>query len=236
MAPGAAAQTSERVWIDVNLGVAVAAEKSYGVTVEETLFQERARFAADYEFPTGANFDFGGGYLFTEAFGVGVSFSGTAHKGPAVVSATIPHPRFFNAAATGTADTEDVEKVEGAVHLQAVFVVPTSDRMRFRLFAGPSYFRVRQDTFDDIRYVQNAQLFSNGNTVTITGAPFSESEATAWGYHLGGDVALFFNRVVGIGAFARYSRAEVEQLDLGGLVVKNKAGGVQAGGGLRLRF
>lgn len=233
---GAGAQSAQRGWIDVNIGVAVAAEKEYGVTLERPLFQERARFTADYEFPTGANFDFGGGYLFTESVGVGISFSGTAHKAPALVSATIPHPRFFNAAATGTGETGDVEKVEGAVHLQAVFMVPTSDRVRFRLFGGPSYFRVKQDTIDDIRYLQTAQLFTSGNSVTITDAPFSESEGTAWGFHVGGDLSVFFSRVVGVGGFARYSRAEVEQEDLGGLTVKNKAGGFQAGAGLRLRF
>lgn len=235
-APGAAAQPAQRGWIDVNLGVAVAAEKSYSVTNDLPLYGERARFQADYEFPTGANFDFGGGFLFSKAFGVGISFSGTAHKAPATVSATIPHPRFFNALATGTAETEDIQKAEGAVHLQGVFVIPTSDNIRFRLFAGPSYFRVTQDTIDDIRYNQVFSVFNSGNSVTITGSPFSESEATAWGFHLGGDFAVFFNRVVGIGGFARYSRAEVEQTDLGGLVVNNKAGGLQAGGGLRLRF
>jgi hypothetical protein len=61
------------------------------------------------------------------------------------VSATIPHPRFFNSAATGTGDTGEIEKTEGAVHLQGVFVVPTSDNMRFRLFAGPSQFRGKQE-------------------------------------------------------------------------------------------
>ncbi len=204
--------------------------------LDQTLFQERARFTADYEFPTGANFDFGGGFLLTRAFGLGISFSGTAHKAPALVSATIPHPRFFDSAATGTGESGEIEKVEGAVHLQGVFVVPTSDNMRFRLFAGPSYFRVKQDTIDDIRYLQTAQLFTRGNSVTITGAPFSTSEATAWGYHVGADFSVFFSRVVGIGGFARYSGAEVEQVDLGDTIVKNKAGGFQAGGGLRLRF
>ncbi len=72
--------------------------------------------------------------------------------------------------------------------------------------------------------------------MTIADAPFSTSEGTGWGYHLGADFSVFFSRVVGIGGFARYSAAEVEQVDLGNTTVKNKAGGFQAGGGLRLRF
>lgn len=227
---------SERAWVDVNVGVASAAEKDYGVVVNQTVFQEQARFAADYKFPTGANVDFGGGFLFTKAFGAGVSVSGTAHKGPATVSATIPHPRFFNAAATGTAETDDLEKTEGAIHLQAVFAVPTSDRVRLRLFGGPSYFQVKQDTIDDVRYLQNAQLLSSGNVVTVIDAPFSKAEASAWGFHVGADVSVFFTRVVGIGAFGRFSRATVDLSDLGGQDVSVKAGGVQAGVGLRLKF
>ena len=40
-------------------------------------FGERATFAIDYNLPTGAAFDFGGGFMITPMIGVGVSFSGT---------------------------------------------------------------------------------------------------------------------------------------------------------------
>src|SRR5690606_39268361 len=74
----------QKGWIDVNFGAAAAAERSYGVAMEDIRFFETARFEAAYEWTRGANFDFGGGYMFTPLVGAGLSFSGTAHRNPAV--------------------------------------------------------------------------------------------------------------------------------------------------------
>lgn len=51
-------------WIDVNFGVANAAEKS--VTTEANIDDGAGEFETyrvGYSFPTGASFDFGGGFL-----------------------------------------------------------------------------------------------------------------------------------------------------------------------------
>jgi hypothetical protein len=59
------------------------------------------------------------------------------------------------------------------------------------------------------------------------------------GYHVGGDVRYFFTTHVGVGGVVRFTAADVE---LTGTLFKPagtttvKAGGLQAGGGLRLRF
>lgn len=230
-----AAQGFERGWLDVNLGVAVAAEDGYSVTKSGQLYSETATFTADYFWPRGANVDFGGGVMFNRVLGVGLSISGTAHKDTAVVSARIPHPFRFNVFGSDSAETEELMKTEGAVHLQAMIVAAQSPRARLRVFGGPTYFRVRQDTFDDIRYAQVAPPLG-GNSVTIIGAPFSEAEATGWGFHAGADVSYFFTRVVGVGGIVRFSRGSVDLIDLGGDAVEVKTGGVQAGGGLRLKF
>jgi hypothetical protein len=226
-----------RYWLDLNVGVAMAAEDSYIAAIEPPLFDERARFESSYTFPRGASLDVGAGFLLTDSFGVGITIAGTAHAAPATMSATVPHPRFFNAAATGIADTGvDIERRESAVHIKGVLALPTSERLRFRVFGGPSYFKVKQDTVDDILYDQTAGFFTTANTVTVTGARVVESEASAWGFHVGGDASYFFSRNFGLGAFARFSRATVELEDLVDLVIETKAGGFQAGGGLRIRF
>lgn len=226
-----------RVWLDVNAGVAMAAEKTAGDGVTATIFGETATFRADYEFPRGGSFDLGAGYMFTETLGVGVSLAGTAHAAPGIVGATIPHPRFFNAAATDTAETaNDIERTESMLHLQGIVAIPLTDRVRLRVFGGPSRFTVKQDTVTNIRYDQVAGLLTPANAVTITGTDISESEASAWGFHAGGDLSFFLSEHFGVGAFARFSRATVERVDLAGRTVESKAGGFQAGGGLRVKF
>jgi hypothetical protein len=226
----------DRGWVDVNFGIAFASEDAYTTRVETTLFRETAIFQADYRWPLGAAFDFGGGVMLTKNFGVGVSFSGTAHMDVATVSATVPHPFRFNLPASATADTEEqLMKVESAAHIHAMFAAMPSPRVRTRVFGGPTFFRVQQDTIDDVIYLQTAPPLGS-NAIRIISAPFSEAESDGWGFHVGGDVSVFFNRVVGVGGLVRYSRGTVDLIDLVGAVVEVETGGIQAAGGLRLKF
>src|SRR5688500_12221956 len=143
MAAGAEAQsTFERGWIDVNFGVAVAAEDAFSMRATGELFDEPADFGADYALPRGASFDFGGGFMITPIFGVGVSFTGTAHEDVAILDARIPHPILANTYATDEAETDTMlQRIEGGVNLQAMIVAAQTDRFRFRMFGGPTYFR-----------------------------------------------------------------------------------------------
>lgn len=227
----------DKGWIDVNFGIAAAAEDSYATALDTVLFGETATFAAAYSFPRGASFDVGGGYLFTPVFGVGISLQGTAHEEVPGLSIRIPHPTFFGAhAVDSTIGDTSLARAEGSVHLQAVIVAtPNSDRVKVRLFGGPSYFRVTQETVDFIGYNHVFQIFGPGNAVDISTFDFSEAEGTGWGFHGGADVGVFFTRVVGVGGFVRFSRATVELADFSG-AYDVTAGGFQAGGGLRLKF
>jgi hypothetical protein len=155
------------------------------------------------------------------------------------VSLTLPEPFFFNDSSTGTLVTEDVlERRERAVHMQAMInATPNSDRLRVRVFGGPSYFRVQQHLVSDIEFIQLSSPFRPANDVTLTGYEANAVEANAWGFHGGADVGMFFNRTVGVGGTVRFSRANVTLADpLSGTDIERKAGGVQFGGGLRFKF
>lgn len=233
------AQDDGRAWIDVNFGVASSAQDERTAAFAFRLSSEVAALAAAYPQPSrGADFDFGGGYLFTPFVGFGISISGTAHKDPAGLAITLPHPYFYNRSTTASGVTVDsLERTEGAVHLQAVVAPLHTDRVMVRVFGGPSHFRVKQQLVEDINFTQSAGLFSVANIVRVTGSERKESEGSGWGFHAGADVGWFFTRVVGVGAMLRFSRANVEVFDpLSELTAELKAGGVQFGGGLRLKF
>jgi hypothetical protein len=231
----------ERGWIDVNIGAAAAAESS--VTTEFNADDgsgELQTFRVGYNAPTGAAFDFGGGVMFTETIGLGIQFAGTAHRAPADLDIRIPHPRLFDRFASDAAPTEgDLDRVEGAAHIQFMFKAPLADdRLRIRLFGGPSYFRLEADAISDIRYLQTWSLLGI-NEVEIQSYDTDTVEETAWGFHVGGDVTYFFSRVFGIGGFARVSRGEVtiEDDDIpADRPVDLRVGGLQGGLGLRFRF
>jgi hypothetical protein len=133
-------------------------------------------------------------------------------------------------------------RTEGGVNVQAMFVPLQTDRLRVRVFGGPTYFRVKQDAVHTIEYFQVWTLLPTTNTVDVTSFDGEEVEEQGWGFHAGGDVSVFFNRIVGIGGFARFSRANVDLpnsiaiTSVDADTVEIKAGGFQIGGGLRLKF
>lgn len=234
--PSAFAQRFEKRWVDVNVGVATAAEDSYTSTRVLTISGEAGGASVAYSLPRGASFDVGGGYMFSPRVGLGVSLAGTAHQDSAGLAISVPHPLYYNASAMDADVTSGtLTRAEGAWHIHAMVVAAQTPRVRVRVFGGPSYFAIKQDTVSSIRYDQRYGVFNTSNTVDITTYNTEEHEATGWGFHAGGDVSVFFNRVVGVGAIVRVSRGSVDLADYGGTDTR-KVGGVQFGGGLRLRF
>jgi hypothetical protein len=234
-----AVRSAEKGWFDVNAGMAGAAQETRDTQATWMQTGEPAKFTTSYKAPTGADFDFGGGVMFTPVVGAGLSISGTAHRSTADISLTLPHPNYFNHYASDSGQTDGtLQYTEGAVHIQLMGnLTPGGSRFRARVFGGPTYFVIRGDALTAVRWEQ-AWLFT-ANAVDIIGTTAKEVSANAWGFHAGADLAYFFSRVVGIGGLVRFSRGSAtieddevmadEPLDL-------KVGGLQAAFGLRLRF
>jgi hypothetical protein len=233
----------KKVWIDVNLGGAQSAQGAQAFTFATTVSREPATFGSTYRQPSrGTDFDFGGGYMFTPLLGLGLSITGTGDKNAAGLLATVPHPTILNAAATGAGETStELERAEGALNIQLA-VVPrmarvSSDRATLRLFAGPTYFRLSRQMVDIVRYTQQAAGISSLNIVTIAGYDARVVEGTGWGFHAGADVGYFFSRYAGVGGTLRFSRGSVDMAEpLSEKPAKMTTGGMQFGGGVRLRF
>jgi len=236
VAGSALAQDYEKGWVDVNFGAANAAEKEFTSTRVITISQELGGGAVAYNLPRGGAFDVGGGYMFNGRAGVGVSLAGTAHEDTAGLAVSVPHPFFFNASATdATVTNGTLTRTEGAWHIDAMLVAVQTSHFRARVFGGPTYFRAQQDIVSGIKYDQVYQIFARGNVVDITSYNTQPPTASAWGFHGGGDVSAFFNHVFGVGFAVRVSRGTVKLDDYGGAEGR-KVGGVQIGGGLRLKF
>ena len=241
--PRTGAMADKKVWIDVNLGGAQSAQGAQAFSFVTTDFREPAAFASAYGQPSrGTDFDFGGGYMFTPMFGFGLSITSTADKNAAGLGATIPHPTIFNAASTGAGVTStELERAEGALNIQ-IAVVPRmarvlSDRTSLRLFAGPTYFRLSRQMVEDVRYTQQFAVLTSLNIISIVGSDARVVEGTGWGFHAGADVGYFFSRYAGVGGTVRFSRGSVEMAEpLSEKPAKMTTGGMQFGGGLRLRF
>jgi hypothetical protein len=164
-------------------------------------------------------------------FGVGGSVTRFSRTSLATVTASVPHPFFFDRLRTVDGTVEDVAHQELGVHLQARAVLPVGRRMQAMVFGGPSFFRLHQDVLGtvswDETYPYDTAAFGRAEVEPVT--------ASTLGFNVGGDVAYYFTRRVGVGVAGQYSGGTVTVPAPSGTVAIT-VGGPHIGGGLRLRF
>ena len=157
--------------------------------------------------------------------GAGAAFSSLTRTDEAQIAARIPHPFFFNQL-RAIEGTSSVEQKEFATHLSAVYMV-AFDRLDVALLGGLSLFQLDKDFVVDVVYDESYPY----DTATFARSEISRASASKTGFHAGADVTWRLGRRWGIGGLLRYSRASVpfegRSID---------AGGLQAGGGVRVLF
>jgi outer membrane protein with beta-barrel domain len=191
---------------------------------------ENGQLETAYDVGGGLAFDFSGSYLVWKNLAVGVGLTLFSASTTTTINAQVPHPFFFNQPRTVTGEFEG-DRSETAVHIQAKWLVPVSPKLLVTIFGGPSFFKVEQDIVNDFEFSESYPY----DTATFTRAISASQSESAVGVNVGGDVAYFFSPNVGVGGTAQYSGATVEMAMPSG-TADVKAGGLQVGGGLRLRF
>jgi hypothetical protein len=176
--------------------------------------------------------DVGAAFRVWKNLGLGVAASRATGRGTADVTASIPHPFFFNQPRTVTGTEQGIVHAETGVHLQLQYLVPASGHLRFVLAAGPTWTTVEHEVANSLTVVESYPY----DTATFGGAVTKLSKASAVGFNAGIDVTWMFARNAGVGGLIRYTRADVEIGAGEGRTLAMKAGGVQAGVGIRLAF
>jgi hypothetical protein len=227
----ASAQTvAPRVFVSVNGGVQ---------TSDNTLAQSFPVQKNLEDAPITANADENGGTLFDAGavvrligyFGMGFALSVVTHDADATVTASIPHPFFFNRLRS-IEGTANMSRRETAAHIQAVFLVP-GPHLDVMVYGGPSLFTLRQTLVTDVTYSETFPF----DTATFTSASTAEATSkTETGFHIGGDVAWKFTRNIGVGGMIRYAHAQATLNATNNPPITVDVGGLQFGGGIRLAF
>jgi hypothetical protein len=197
-----------------------------------TQYLEEARFDSDYELKPGPQLNIAGGIGIWKNVYAGVAVTRFTRTTPTRVTGAIPHPFFFSRLRNIEGDVAGLKREELAVHLHARVVVPTSPKMTVALFGGPSWFSVKQGVVGGIQYTESYPF----DTAAFQSATTSRSTKSQVGFNVGGDVAYFFMKNVGIGGSAQFARAEVTLPSGNANDVTMDVGGLQGGVGLRLRF
>ena len=176
--------------------------------------------------------DLAAGYRVWKNIGVGVAVSATSGKGDADVTASVPHPFFFNQPRTVTGSESGIAHSETAVHLQLQYIVPATGRLHFTLEGGPSWVNVDHEIVTDVTVTESYPY----DTAAFGGAVTKSTKASALGFNAGIDVTWLFAESVGIGGIIRYTRADVDLEAVEGRSITMKAGGLQGGVGIRVLF
>jgi len=176
--------------------------------------------------------DVGAGFRVWKGLAFGAAFSRASGSGDAEVTASVPHPFFFNQPRTVTGTESGIQHAENAVHLQIQYIVPASDSVRVVVGAGPSWISVEHEAVTDVTVTESYPF----DTAAFGGAVTKTTKASATGFNAGVDVTWMFARSVGVGGLVRYTRADVDVEPASGRTLSMKAGGVQGAAGIRIVF
>ena len=139
------------------------------------------------------------------------------------ITASVPHPLFHDRPLRTSATADGLKHSEKAVHLQALWTMPVTDKIDASFSIGPSFINVSQELVSGITVAAGTQ---NSTPVIET------QSGTAKGFHVGADLSYMLNPRYGVGGFIRYVGGSVDLPSAPDL----KVGGFQVGGGARLRF
>jgi len=222
-----------RGFLNVNLGIQVAAEDVATTNTTFSLYDETGKLTTAQTIDSQAQFwDIGGGLRIAGNFGVGFTYTRLSATGSAEVNAQVPSPIYYDQPRTATATVDDLDHVEDGYHFQAVWMLPITDKVDIIFSGGPSVFNLKQGIVTSPQITEGAPPYSTVN-MTVSQATTTGSQV---GFNIGADLTYRFANNVGIGALVRYAAATVSLEPEGGEPSDVKVGGFQIGGGLRIRF
>ena len=213
--------STEKFFLNVNVGGEMAT-RTINAVARKTIYDETATLASSQPIGRGAVVDFDGGYRVRQDFFAGLLVSFFSKSSDATTSASVPDPIFFNRPKTVTGSTSGLKRSEVAIAPHASWARPLTDNFDITFSGGIAFIHVSQDIVGnfDIAPPQNITILQTSETASAVG-PYAQ-------------VDLIYNLKsrYGVGGYVRYAGAKV---DLPSIADTN-VGGVQAGGGIRLRF
>jgi hypothetical protein len=192
-----------------------------------TLYDEPGSFTGARKISNGAIFDIGVGAHVTGSISVGVAYSRFTKPADVPFTVVAPHPLFFNQPRTATLNVTGLGHTEDAIHLQVFYQLLSSGRYEASVFAGPSFFMVKQDMVTSVTATETGSPF----TAVNLNATFGTEKKNAIGANAGLGINYRLSGSLGAGFFVRYTMATAKMPS-----ASVRAGGPQVGASLRYGF
>ena len=216
-----------RSYLDVNyIGVNSHQNERTDVLTPQRTYEIGLRAVSYPELETGRAAQFNMGVRLVSHLGVGVRVASVNHESTTQFTVDKPALAIVNST---------LKRRHRTIDLSAVYFVPASDVWTVRIFGGPSFYKINEENDFLGPHLEFEDGFWDVRVLPI--------EEWAVGFHLGGDVAYFFTRHLGVGGGVSIGDGGVEvvnQFEPGRPPMIQKveldAGNVLFGGGLRFRF
>jgi opacity protein-like surface antigen len=220
-------------YVSINYGFQIASSDPVTSTQTFTIYDETGKVTTVQDIGRQNPFlDVGGGIRLFGNFGIGLAYTYLATKGDAVVQAEVPHPLVYDQPRKATTTAGGLEHVEQGYHIQALWMLPLSDRLDVILSGGPTVYMLKQGTVLTPTITEVGPPYTSVNMTTNV----ANTTATRVGFNAGADLTIRLTNSIGVGATARYTWAKFDLEPEGGGPMDVTAGGFQLAGGLRVRF
>jgi len=216
--------------VDLNVGAQVTGDE---VTQQFSIPKnvEPAPISVRQPFSSGIFVDGGVTKRVRRRLGVAIGVSFVPRDHDATVSASVPHPVFFNKP-RAVSGTTPLSQSQTAIHIDAAYLAPPRGRLWVTLLGGVSIVHIQQSLVTDINVADPFPF----DAPTLSSAVTTNASATPIGFNVGVDLTWRRWRRAGLGALVRYSRASAT-LTAGVAGATNVvAGGLQTGAGVRMSF
>jgi hypothetical protein len=222
----------DRGYVSVNFGIQPQSREFTEVSAPD-IYDEAATITVPHTIGSGAFPDFAVGVRLWQNVGVHVGYSYFSKSESPTLVAQIPHPVIGGQPRTATASAGDLSHSESAFHAHLLWMIPVTEEIEIAILVGPSFYNIKQDFIETVIPQEGAAPFT---TVTISSVTQVEQSESAVAFTAALDGTYLLTPRFGIGAFFRYSGASADMPLSGGGTVTVEAGGIQLGGGLRVRF
>ena len=224
----------ERLRISANIGqqastTTVSQEQSFD------RYFEQGSFTFEREIPQSVIFDFGAMVRVWRGLYAGGALSIFDQAGAGTVTARVPHPLEFNKPRTTAGEIADANRREFGQHITVGWAIPASGGLDFILSGGPSFFNTQQLFVTRLNFSLQDEVFPF-EELAFPRADTEIQRENAIGYNAGVDMTWRLNKRIGLGLLVRYSAGKKEFIPTGALPVEVTAGGLHAGGGVRVLF
>ena len=230
--PAAAQSAPSRLVVTLNGGIQTAGPGLSDHFEFATDPIETAKVDVQYPAKPSVLIDGGVGLRLWKNLGVGVAVSHATVDGTAQIDAQIPHPLQIDQPREVNGEQDGITRAETGVHVQLQVSVPMASRLTLVLSGGPSRLDVEQEIVTDVLYDQTYPF----DAATFRSATTRRSKASVTGFNVGGDLQWMLSRNIGLGGMVRYIRGSVDLETQNNRQISVRAGGLQAGGGIRIGF